>query len=306
MAKRPRKPEPPAQATSPPSSSLRVSGAVGLGWLEGLPVPVLAAWPVPSRRPGRRPLVLVLHGLLGRPLLLADWLAELALAGWVAAAPALPFGEDPELRRRLPTHFFEALDGAVQQAVPLLEQVTRALAGWRGADARRLAVVGISAGGFAALRLALRATTEGAAAAAGTSVAAVAAVVSGPGWLEVPAGLPQALQEELGTGGLSARPQRPFTADHYPGVHGAFVLERAEQLQGTAVLLCCGGRDGVVPVEPARQLHLRLARLSGAAAEEGRQQLLVYPTLGHRVTPPMKQRVVAWLRWMVETAPPAP
>ena len=270
-----------------PEGAPTASGRVGVERLEVAGVRALGAWPTGRSR--RRPLVLVVHGLLGSPLWMADWLLDLAMGGLVAVAVEAAFAEgQPGLRSRLASRFFETLDETVQRTAEAVRRAAAALDGWRGADAGKAALVGISAGGFAILRAAL-----------GAPPRAAAAVCSGPGWLEPPAGLQEQLQAELGLRPAAAAPGASFDPAGYPGLHGAFVLERSADLAGCSVLLCVGGRDPLAPVEPARRLHRLLADAQPQAAEEGRLQLWVYPSLGHRVTGPMKQRVAGWIRWML-------
>ena len=250
--------------------------------------PALAAWPSGRRR--RRPLVVVAHGLLGDPHVVADWLLELALGGCVALALRAAYAEgEPGLRARLADRFLETLNETVLQTARATAEALAALDGWRGADGSRAALVGISAGGFAVLRAALD-----------CPAAAVATVCSGPGWLEPPAELGPEIEGELGLRPRDLRPKAPFDPERYPGVHGRFVLDRAQKLAGRAVLLCVGGRDPVAPAEPARLLHRELAARDPEGAERGRLQLLVYPALGHRVTGPMRHRVASWVRWMLD------
>ena len=266
----------------------RVAGGAGAAWIELGGRPALAAWPAGRRR--RRPLALVIHGLLGGPEFMADWLLELALGGCVAVALRAAYAEgEPGLRARLADRFLETLDETVLQTAEEASQALSALDGWRGADASLAALVGVSAGGFAALRAALD-----------CPAAAVAAVCSGPGWLEPPEELGAEVEAELGLRPGHLRPQAPFDPRGYPGLHARFVLDRARALAGRAVLLCVGGRDPVAPVEPARALHRELAAQDPEAAERGRVQLLLYPALGHRVTGPMKRRVASWVRWMLD------
>lgn len=265
----------------------RPSAGAGVAWMAVGGRPALVAWPGGRRRP--RPVVLLVHGLLGGPQSMADWLLELALQGCVAVALRAAYAEgEPGLRARLAERFLETLDAAVMQTARATVEALAALDGWRGADPSRVALVGVSAGGFAVLRAALS-----------SSAAAVACVCSGPGWLTAPAQLGAEVEAELGFHPPSLQAPTPFDPEHYPGLHARWVLGRAQALAGRAVLLCVGGRDPVVPVEPARALHRELVAHDPEGAEGGRLQLLVYPAVGHRVIAPMKQRVVAWLRWML-------
>lgn len=258
-------------------------------WLARARVDGLHSWVAAPTGPARRrPLAVLVPGLLDHPARHAGWLAELAGQGLVAVAPSPAFGADePGFRARLAQRFLPALDGAVQQTVERIGGVIRACCGFRGADGSRVVLIGVSAGGWAALRAALEAP----------GVVAVACVLSGPGWERPPAEVEPALRAELGTGGLSLEHEQPFEQDRYPGLHAEAVLERAGSLAGRALLLVQGGQDSWVPAEPSRRLYERLHGMGPEKPE--RVQLVVYPGLGHRLTAPMQQRVTSWVSWML-------
>lgn len=272
----------------------RAGDAVRFSPLEAGEGRLVAAWGGSRRR--RRPVVLLLPGLYQPPGAFFHWMYRLARGGALAATldETLALGADgsPDLVGALE----QWLETSMRRARAALE----ALAALPGADPERAALIGVSAGGWAALRLA----EQGRWGRTGTGrVAAVAAVLSGAGWRRVPPGV-GAFFEEMGVRLLSSG-DRPSGATDGPVVdpgrcpllHPGDPAQRAERLRGCAVLLVAGGKDPLVEAAEVRAFYRELAAHLPEAGE--RLQLVVYPGIGHRLTPPMEDRVASWVLWML-------
>ncbi|HEY8498618.1 MAG TPA: hypothetical protein VIK90_05165 [Limnochordales bacterium] len=248
-------------------------------------VSLVVARPTPPRR--RLPLVLLLPGLGQPPGDLFPWMYTLARGGAAAATleQAVPLGAGGDL--------VEQVEGWLQEVLRRAERALASLARAGGPEAGPVGVAGISAGGWAALRLAER---SGPAGDGRLQVEAVAAVLSGPGWRRVPQGAPELLAQaglrlRDGCAGLPVDPRRA------PLLHPGDEAARAERLGKCAVLLVGAGQDPVVDLDLLRSFYDALAARRREAGE--RLQLVVYPSLGHRITPPMAARVCSWLLWML-------
>ena len=248
---------------------------------------LVMARPSPGRR--RAPVVLLLPGLFQEPGSLYAAMYRLARGGVVAATLGRvhPLGAAgaPDITGRLEAWLEEALWRA--------RQAVEALAGLPGVDAGRVGLMGVSAGGWVALRLA---ETLGDGASEQGRVVAVAAVLSGPGWRRIPPAMAGVLAEA----GVRCSPEalrRPVDPARAPLLHPGDLDERAERLRRCAVLLVGGGRDPVVDVDEVRALYRALVAGRPDAGE--RLQLVLYPGLGHRLTPPMEARALSWLLWML-------
>lgn len=248
---------------------------------------VVAAWEARTRR--RRPVVLIVPGLLHPPGTLFGWMYRLARGGVVAAT----LEQMPSPDRNAPGGLAGALERLVASLVAQGREALEALAELPVAEPGRAALVGVSAGGWAALRLAER---RGGAGTTGVRVEAVAAVLSGPGWRRIPGGAGRLL-EELGVPAWGDEAGAEVDPGRCPLLHPGDAGERARRLEGCALLLVAGGRDPVVDPEEVKGLYRELVAHLPRASE--RLQLVVYPGLDHRLTPPLQDRVSSWVLWML-------
>ena len=250
---------------------------------------VVAAWAGGSRR--RRPVVLLLPGLLQPPGALFGWMYRMAQGGALAAT----LDETPSVPAQATSDLAGTLERLLQSLVDRARAALKALASLSVADPQRVALVGISAGGWAALRLAEQCGQD---TGCTGQVAAVAAVLSGAGWRRIPEGLGGYL-EELGVRIVGPDAAgTPVDPERFPLLHPGDPAQRAERLRGCALLLVAGGRDPLVDAAEVRAFYRHLAARWPEAGE--RLQLVVYPGVGHRLTPPMEDRVASWVLWMVE------
>lgn len=257
------------------------AGWVRVGWLELAHHQCRVAWPARARR---RPVALLLHGLFdtdGRWLW--PWMLELAEMGLVAVIPR------SRGRVAAGTPFFlmvqQLVSAHVAAAGAVLDGLAQALP---MADTEHTALIGVSAGGFAAWRVAAQDK--------GRRVRWVASVLSGAGWGRLRPELAQRFAAlfnvPVASGGAGEGAGGP------PG--WGIRLEEMEpltaDLAGGRFLMVQGGADPLMPIEDARHWYERLVPLFSEAPE--RLQWVVYPRVGHRLTVPMQHRVNRWLGWM--------
>ncbi len=271
------------------AGGVRVAGpAVTLRPVEAGGERLVVARPSPARR--RSPLVLLLPGLFQEPGALYGAMYRLASGGAVAAT----FERTHPLGAAGPEDLAGRLEAWLEEGLRRARQVVDALAGVPGVDSGRIGLMGVSAGGWVALRLA---ESLGEQATAHEWSVAVAAVLSGPGWRRIP----PAVADVLAEAGVRCPPDalgRPVDPARAPLLHPGQLDQRAERLRHCAVLLVGGGRDPVVDPEEVRAFYRAMAARRPEAAE--RLQLVLYPGLGHRLTPPMEARVLSWLLWMLQ------
>ncbi|MBE3598939.1 MAG: hypothetical protein IMX02_09160 [Limnochordaceae bacterium] len=233
---------------------------------------------------------MVIPGLLPAPDALLGWLVELAGAGMTAAG----IEHKGVGRAAAASDFAGALDRLVNRLAGVAVSVAEALDGRYGVDPQRWGLVGISVGGWAALRAAER--YDGREMASGPR--AVAALLCGPGWRRVPARA-RAFFRPLGLDLPETAVDMAVDPDRYPHLHPGDAGARGRRLAGRAVLLAAGGKDPLVPLQDVRALYEAIDRQRPQGDGPERHQLLVYPGLGHEVSLPMRRRVVSWVGWML-------
>lgn len=240
----------------------------------------------------KRPAILILPGLYQAPAGSMGWLFQLARGGAVAASFADPVRMDGEKSgARAAEGFAGSLDRVVNGLVARASAALEALVGCFGADPGRIGVIGVSVGGWAALRLA-----EGWPGSGTARPLAVAAVLSGAGWRRVPEAVP-AFFAQFGVHVPEGEAGAPVDPERHPSLHPGEAAARAGRLAGKAVLLVAGGQDPLVDAGEVEQFYRALASAAPEAAE--RLQIVVYPKLGHQLTPPMQDRVASWMLWML-------
>ena len=248
---------------------------------------LVAAWASRSRR--RRPVVLLLPGLYQVPGALFHWMFRLAQGGALAAT----FEDTLSLRADGLSDLAGGLERLLEALIGRARSTLEALAALPAADPDRMALIGVSAGGWAALRLAEE-RCQGTAPAG--RVAAVAAVLSGAGWRRIPEGV-SGFFEEVGVRCHPDMAGVPVDPGRFPLLHPGDPAERAERLRGCALLLVAGAKDPLVDAAEVRAFYQELAARLPEAGE--RLQFVVYSRVGHRLTPPMEDRVASWVLWML-------
>lgn len=224
----------------------------------------------------RRPLVIVVHGLLSRKERHLELCLQLAQAGFLACAlDARLHGEraTPEAAAGLwgawgtdfAALFAHAVIGTAADLGPLADYLGRDHYG----------VIGHSMGGYVALKVGV----------GDTRARVIVSVAGNPDWTLLPQG-----------GGVLPPAARALARQESPIVHAdAFFPRPLLQLHGTL--------DTTVPIAGARALHAALAPRYAEASITERLDLVEYPDTDHEFLPDMAARAVSWMRrWLGKTA----